>query len=261
MKRRYLQINYGYVISSNIRIDVKRRSIGVGSWGLVLFWFPEDVWRWMPWFKIKQFWLSEWRKAQPQWMLAKTSWFWKCKSSIKVRRFPGLQHFVKVKPGILDEHSGPYCCVQFVFNLVRRAHFLQDLMIAIYFIMSNLHVQSTTFLYPLINKLGAQCFVSCLLVCLFSTLLFSLTFEHLRQKLNIWQIQKAHCTNDALWNDSKVDDILTLNGTFALKIAFSTLLSTCKFYLIPAGAWRWSQTYLVLSCPWYNFKFDSAMLM
>ena len=30
----------------------------------------------------------------------------------------------------------------------------------------------------------------------------------------------AYCTNDALWNDTKVDDIVTLNVIFALKKPF-----------------------------------------
>ena len=61
------------------------------------------------------------------------------------------------------------------------------------------------------------CLFVCLFVCLLSTLTFVITFEPLQVETHIWH---AYSTNDALSYDTKVNDLVTLTFTFALKIAF-----------------------------------------
>ena len=64
----------------------------------------------------------------------------------------------------------------------------------------------------------------CLSVCLFffllSDLTFVITFEPYEVKTSYLGHWHAYSTNDALSNDTKVNDLVTLNSTFALKIAF-----------------------------------------
>ena len=64
------------------------------------------------------------------------------------------------------------------------------------------------------------CLSVCLFVCLLSTLTFAITFEP-RERLHI---RHAYSSNDALSNDTKVNDLVTLTLTLKLKIAFLTLL-------------------------------------
>ena len=66
------------------------------------------------------------------------------------------------------------------------------------------------------------CLFIYLSVCLLSTLTFAITFEpYKRKRLQIWY---AYSTNDALSNETKVNDLVTLTLTLKQKIAFSTLL-------------------------------------
>ena len=51
-----------------------------------------------------------------------------------------------------------------------------------------------------------------------------------RKRLHIWH---AYSTNDALSNDTKVNDLVTLNLTLKLKIAFSTWLSLGAHHSVP----------------------------
>ena len=55
------------------------------------------------------------------------------------------------------------------------------------------------------------------LSCLLSTLTFAITFEPLEIETCIL----VNSTNENLSNDTKVNDLVTLNVTFMLKIAFS----------------------------------------
>ena len=74
--------------------------------------------------------------------------------------------------------------------------------------------------------IGGILFLSCLFVCLFVCLSVCLSVLNFNICYNFWTIRGRnfifgmHSTNDSLSNDTKVNDLVTLTLTFALKIAF-----------------------------------------
>ena len=75
--------------------------------------------------------------------------------------------------------------------------------------------------------IGGILFLSCLFVCLSVSLFVCLSVVNFNIRYNFWtvRVQRLHIwhayfTNDTLSNDTKVNDLVTLTLTFALKIAF-----------------------------------------
>ena len=100
-----------------------------------------------------------------------------------------------------------------------------------------------TFFMPPDRRIRGILFLSCLFVCLsvclLSTLTFAITFEPLEVKTSyIWH---AYSTYDALLNDIKVNDLVTLTLTFTLKIVFLNFFAA-------GGIVSVSQTLIFMIC-------------
>ena len=74
------------------------------------------------------------------------------------------------------------------------------------------------------GMIGGILFFSCLLVCLSVCLLSTLTFIIYSRRSRL-HLLHTFSTNDALSNDTKVNDLVTLTLTFLLRIAFSEFVT------------------------------------
>ena len=77
-----------------------------------------------------------------------------------------------------------------------------------------------SFFMPPDQMIGGILFLSCLFVCLLSTLTFAITFEMSEIETSYICIWHAYFTNDTLSNDIKVNDLVTLTLTLKLKKSF-----------------------------------------
>ena len=96
------------------------------------------------------------------------------------------------------------------------------------------------------NDLGHLLFLSCLFVCVF-IVNFNPPFNFwtVRERDFMCHIWHAYSTNDALSNDTKVNDIVTVTLTLMLKIAFSDFGSGDIVFH--------KHRYFQICCVWFNF--------